>query len=168
MNADTGKSRKAIARCCSAVVLLLTLFCYGAVADEQPARQNLDGSGLALEGYDPVSYHGDTPRKGQAELALQVDGATYYFIDQANRTLFNENPEKFKPAYGGWCAWAMLDGERVEVDPESFKIIEGRTYLFYNGFWGDTLKKWNQRAEKVTDTQLVRQADGKWKDMLAR
>lgn len=168
MKVDTRKTSNPVVRSCCAVILLLAFFCYSAAADEQLVKHNIDSSGVALEGYDPVSYHSASPRKGQAGFALQVDGVTYYFVDQANQAVFSKDPEKFMPAYGGWCAWAMLDGERVEVDPGLYKIIGGRTYLFYNGFWGDTLKKWNQRAEKETDAQLTRQADSKWKDMLAR
>lgn len=152
----------------SAAVLLLVLAFHGALADENKAVYNLDGSGLALEGYDPVSYHRDSPRRGQAEFALQLDGITYHFINQTNRRTFAENPEKYRPAYGGWCAWAMLDGELVEVDPERYKRIQGRIYLFYDGFWGNTLNKWNQRAERETEDSLTQQADSNWQGLLAR
>lgn len=165
MDMYPGKTKLLVVQCFCAVVSLLPFFCHSVVAGDR--RQNLDNNGLALEGYDPVSYHSDSPRKGQPEFTLKVNGVTYYFVDQVNRTLFSENPDQFTPAYGGWCAWAMLDGERVEIDPESYKVIEGRTYLFYNGFWGNTLKKWNQRAEKETEMQLVQEADKQWKNIPA-
>jgi hypothetical protein len=56
----------------------------------------------------------------------------------------------------------MLDGEKVDVDPESFKIIEGRLYVFYDGFFGDTLKKWNARSQKEPESALVEKADNHW------
>lgn len=165
MRLYSGKIEILVVPFCFGVVLLMSFFSHNVVAGE--GELNLEKNGLALEGYDPVSYHSGGPRKGNRQFTLRVQGVIYSFVDQANMTLFSENPDQFTPAYGGWCAWAMLDGERVEIDPESFKIIEGRTYLFYNGFWGNTLKKWNHRAEKESEAQLVRQADEKWKAIAA-
>ena len=80
---------------------------------------------------------------------------------------FGVAPEKYLPAYGGWCAWAMLDGEKVDVNPERFKIIDGINYLYYDGFWGNTLKKWNKLAEKGSEAALVRQAGGHWQKIVS-
>jgi hypothetical protein len=56
----------------------------------------------------------------------------------------------------------MLDGDQVDIDPKSFKIIDGRNYFFYNGFWGDTLKKLIARVEKETEPALLKKADANW------
>lgn len=101
--------------------------------------------GLALDGYDPVSYFTGKPEEGKKEFADFYHGVTYYFSSQSNRDMFRRSPERYEPAYGGWCAYAMgASGEKVKVDPETFKIVEGRVYLFYN-FWGNnTLESWNK------------------------
>ena len=128
---------------------------------------NVTSSNLAIEGYDPVSYHNQDPQKGVPEHSHSYQGATYQFASDENLNTFKQNPEKFIPAYGGWCAWAMIDGEKVEVDPKTYKIIDNRTYLFYNSFFINTLSKWNKRAENETEAVLLQQADSHW-DQIAQ
>jgi YHS domain-containing protein len=120
----------------------------------------------ALSGYDPVSYFEGTPQKGNADLTLEQAGVVYRFASEKNRAVFQANPQRYEPAYGGWCAYAMLDGDKVGIDPETYKLIDGRLYLFYNGFWGDTLKRWNKKLAKIPEQALVGQADGEWRKIL--
>lgn len=126
------------------------------------ALLNLDQRGLAIKGYDPVSYHIDGPVKGKKEYALVHGGATYIFSSQGNMDKFLNSPETYMPAFGGWCAWAMLDGEKVAVDPQTYKIIDGVTYLFYKSFFTNTLSKWNTRAKRESESDLVKMARYKW------
>lgn len=113
--------------------------------------------GYGAAGYDVISYQTEQKaRPGKKEYKASHEGVTYLFSSAANLAAFQKEPAKYTPAYGGWCAYAMADGEEVEVDPETFKIIDGRLYLFYNGIWGNTLKKWNKdevsfksKADKV-------------------
>jgi len=113
---------------------------------------------IALDGYDPVSYSDRKPTKGKSELKYGHRGVQYLFATPQNLAKFKANPEKYEPAYGGWCAYAMGEtGEKVKVDPETYKIIEGKLYLFYN-FWGNnTLTDWNKK-EKALKTK----ADQNW------
>jgi len=126
------------------------------------AKWNLDKSSrLALNGYDPVAYFpegGSKPQAGDAKITATADGATYRFVNAANRDLFTANPTRFQPAYGGWCAWAMLDGEQVEIDPKSFIVKQDRLYLFYNGFLADTRSKWLKGDHAVESAK----ADTAW------
>ncbi len=118
--------------------------------------------GVALSGFDPVSYFsegGGKPRKGEAELTAQHEGVTYRFVDAKNKALFEGLPQRYVPAYGGWCAWAMVEGDQVEVDPESYLIEEGRLLVFYDGFFADTRKKWKKKG----GAELAPQADRSWK-----
>lgn len=124
---------------------------------------NIDKRGLALEGYDPVSYFKESsPRKGNKSITYQSEGITYRFETDANRAAFENDAAKYTPAYGGWCAWAMLEGEKVEVDPLAYRVYEGRLMLFYKGIWGDTLKQWKKKAAKDSEASLVSQADQQW------
>lgn len=120
---------------------------------------NLDKSALAIEGYDPVSYFvSGKPMEGKASITLAVDGVTYRFINTQNRDLFRAAPSKYQPQYGGWCAYAMgAKGEKVAVDPETFKILNGKLYLFYNRFFNNTLKDWNK-----DESNLKVNADKNW------
>lgn len=125
-------------------------------------KLNINDEKLALEGYDPVSYFSEMPKKGYAALQIRHQEVVYYFENEENRLTFSKTPEKYVPAYGGWCAWAMLDGDKVEVDPLSYKIINGKNHLYYNGFWGDTLEKWNEKIVKENEQDLIKLADKNW------
>lgn len=113
---------------------------------------------VALDGYDPVSYFDGSPAEGKETNNFHFKGITYYFASTSNLNKFKANPDKYEPAYGGWCAYAMGEsGEKVKVDPETFKIVDGKLFLFYN-FWGNnTLSAWNKN-EKA----LKNKADINW------
>lgn len=134
---------------------------FGQSAELRKAHFNVKKN-IALDGYDPVSYFDAKPREGNDRFRFIYKDITYLFSSQANLERFKANPEKFEPAYGGWCAYAMGEsGEKVKVDPETFKIIDGRVYLFYN-FWGNnTLESWNKDEKK-----LKPMADHNWMDIV--
>ena len=113
---------------------------------------------IAIEGYDPVSYFSGKPQEGKSNILHTHNGITYQFASQNNLLKFKSAPEKYEPAYGGWCAYAMGEtGEKVKIDPETFKIIEGKLYLFYN-FWGNnTLSDWNKEEQRLKTS-----ADKNW------
>jgi YHS domain-containing protein len=134
------------------------------LASAQPAetrkkQYNLDKSGLAIEGYDPVAYFTQGKAvEGKKDITLDYQGATYRFSTPVNREVFKNNPAKYEPQYGGWCAYAMgAKGEKVEIDPETFKIVDGKLYLFYNKFFNNTLKTWNK-----DEMHLKTNADISW------
>ncbi len=114
---------------------------------------------IALEGYDPVSYFDGKPTEGKEELKLSYEGIVYQFSSQTNLNKFKSKPSLYEPQFGGWCAYAMGEsGEKVKVDPETYKILNGRLYLFYN-FWGNnTLEEWNKNEKK-----LLESGDKNWK-----
>ena len=119
-------------------------------------------NGMALEGYDPVSYFIGKPLKGSPDISAIYNGITYRFSSEANRDVFSGSPERYLPEYGGWCAYAMgLDGERVSVDPETYKIRDGRLFLFYNSLLNNTLKKWNKN-----EGELLPKADSNWNNQV--
>jgi YHS domain-containing protein len=114
---------------------------------------------IAIQGYDPVAYFTDNQaRKGKKDIAAKFEGILYYFASVAHRDLFLKNPKNYEPQYGGWCAYAMgANGEKVEINPETFKIIDGKLFLFYNAFFNNTLKSWNKN-----EAALRRKADQNW------
>ncbi len=128
-------------------------------SSQRKAQFNLTKSGLAIEGYDPVAYFTmNKPQKGKPGFSVFYEGATFYFTNTENKELFKKNPSKYEPQYGGWCAYAMgNDGSKVEVDPETFKIVNGKLYLFYNKFFTNTLKSWNKN-----ESLLMNNANTNW------
>jgi YHS domain-containing protein len=119
---------------------------------------NLD-KGVALLGYDAVAYIKQNKAvKGSKEFASNYEGVTYYFYTAADRVEFNKNPAMYEPQYGGWCAYAMgKKGEKVSIDPGTFKIINGKLYLFYNKYFNNTLPDWNK-----DEANLKAKADANW------
>src|SRR5215218_5680832 len=103
-------------------------------------------NGLAIEGYDPVAYFKmNKAVKGKKDFAVIHQGITYYFSSTDYKNEFLKNPSAFEPLYGGWCAYAMgAKGEKVTVDPQTFKIVNNKLNLFYNSFFNNTLKLWNK------------------------
>lgn len=120
---------------------------------------NLDGN-TAIDGYDPVAYFKENKAvKGKKDLAVSHQGVIYYFSSVENKEEFKKNPSHYEPEYGGWCAYAMgAKGEKVSIDPETFKILNGKLYLFYNRFFNNTLKSWNKE-----ESTLKPAADASWK-----
>ena len=99
---------------------------------------NLNESGIALEGYDPVSYFSEQPVPGNPAIAFTYRGAIYYFASEANKSHFKADPEKYLPQYGGFCATAVSEGKTFGIDPANYNVTDGKLYLFYNGELGDT------------------------------
>lgn len=145
------------------LVLFLTLLLQNTFAQNDSSLRtkhfNLSKKGLAIEGYDPVAYFTKHKAvKGKSEYSFQYKGITYMASSAENLALLKDSPEKYEPQYGGWCAYAMgSNGEKVEIDPETFKIVNGRLFLFYNKFFNNTLNDWNKN-EKVLNTN----ADKNW------
>ena len=138
---------------------IISIASFGQNATQLRKSQfNLD-NGIAISGYDPLSYfkQGKAVR-GKKEFAVFAQGVTYYFSSVENKEEFKRNPTKYEPQYGGWCAYAMgKDGSKVDVDPETFKIIDGKLYLYYNKLFNNTLKSWNK-----DETNLKARADVNW------
>ena len=141
-------------------IMVLTLVCITAHGQQAGNRTDIYNvkKGLALEGYDPVSFFDGKPKEGTTAFKYVYKGITYQFASSVNLNKFKASPDKYEPAYGGWCAYAMGEsGEKVKVDIETYKIVGGRLYLFYN-FWGNnTLTDWNKN-----ETKLKAQADTNW------
>ncbi|MEJ1238068.1 YHS domain-containing (seleno)protein [Chryseolinea sp. T2] len=142
--------------------LIFLLMCETSYSQSksQTAQWNVDPkSHLALSGYDPVAYFKDAKAvKGQASIAAEYEGVRYQFASAAHKELFQKSPALFEPQYGGWCAYAMgAKGEKVEIDPETFKILDGKLYLFYNRFFNNTLDTWNKN-----EAELKANADKNW------
>lgn len=144
------------------VVAFLSMTTFAQNATKRSKEFNLDKK-VAIQGYDPVSYFTQKKAvKGKSNFVTTHEGVTYNFSSQANKDTFLKNPASYEPQYGGWCAFAMGDyGEKVEVNPETFKIVDGKLYLFYNAYFNNTLKSWNK-----DETNLKKKADANWKKLL--
>ena len=119
--------------------------------------------GAVAAGYDVVAYFNNKAIKGAKKIAVTYDGVKFLFSTKENKVLFNKNPKKYIPQYGGYCAYAMgKNGEKVSINPKTFEIRDGKLYLFYNAWGTNTLNLWTKEgAEK-----LQKRADKFWKKSL--
>lgn len=145
-------------------VVLFSMTHFAQTSTKRASEFNLEKK-LALQGYDPVAYFTQKKAvKGKATLAAQYEGVVYYFASQSNKETFVKNPSSYEPQYGGWCAYAMgSTGEKVEIDPATFKIIDGKLYLFYNAYFNNTLKSWNK-----DEAALKKKADANWNKIFGK
>jgi len=142
-------------------IMCMSLHTFG--QQEAVRKKNFNLSkGVALSGYDPVAYFTQSHAvEGDSKISAEYQGVIYYFSSEANKNSFKSNPSKYEPQYGGWCAYAMgSSGEKVEVDPGTFKIVNGKLYLFYNKYFNNTLKSWNK-----DESNLKSKADKNWSNI---
>ena len=138
------------------VALFIVSLSYATASHAQKAKTvNVDKKGLALKGYDPVAYFKDHKAvKGNAKYKLRHGAAVWYFASDEHRQAFKSNPGKYKPRYGGYCAWAMSQGKLADIDPKAWKIHAGKLYLNYNKA---IQRKWEKNMKA-----FIRDADEKW------
>ena len=123
--------------------LVFAVFVFTAalsVRAEKPV--NTTFLGVAIKGYDPVAYFTDgRPEKGDSDYACEWNVAEWRFASAAHRDLFKADPAKYAPQFGGYCAWAVGHNYTADIDPEAWKIVDGKLYLNYNK---DVQGKWSQ------------------------
>lgn len=136
-------------------LLALAIWAFSAFADI--GHYNLQ-EGVALKGYDPVSYFpegGGVPRVGT--LPVTFEGVVYRFADAENARLFGTDPAKYAPTYGGWCAYAMASGSQVDIDPMIYTLHGRRLHFFVS-----------HRAKRNFDADVMgfeTNADRYWKQI---
>lgn len=102
-------------------------------------------SDVAVEGYDVVAYFTEgEPVEGVSEHAAQWRGAEWRFASREHLQRFREDPQRYAPAYGGYCALAVAKGTTAAGDPHQWTIHNGRLYLNYDA---ETQAKWNEDRE---------------------
>ncbi len=108
------------------LIVILTLFSLTAVA--QAAGHT--NSTPAVQGYDVVSYQAEKrPVRGNGHFTAVHDGETYIFSSQENLETFKTDPERYVPAYGGYCAYGVSVGKKFVGDPEVWRVVDNRLYL---------------------------------------
>lgn len=118
-------------------------------------------SDVALEGYDAVEYFTQgAPVKGKKSHRFEWKQATWLFSSEANRDLFASNPQSYAPQYGGYCSNQMSLGNLSDIDPEVWRIIDNKLYLF--GHDAGRIR-WKQKTE-----QRISDADNHWDEFLSR
>lgn len=133
-----------------AVSILSVSFAHAGAINEE--------KGIAIRGFDPVAYFTrGKPAAGLAKFKARHGGATYRFATAAHRDSFVARPERFLPAYGGFCAYGTSQGYKAAIHPAAFTIVEGRLYLNFNE---EIRKKWSEDVPGH-----IEKADQNWPDV---
>ena len=135
-------------------VLVLFLTCF-ATAGYAKNTINTDRGGLAIGGYVPVAYFTmDRAMEGSEEFVYEYLGSEWRFINADHRDLFKEDPLKYIPQYGGYCASAVpKGGGHSMINPRVWRMVDGKLYLFYGE---------KQRTGWSPDDPAVADADAAW------
>ncbi|MFC4268025.1 YHS domain-containing (seleno)protein [Polaribacter marinivivus] len=141
--------------------LILLLFLSQALFSQQIDYNTKKG--FVAEGYDVVSYFTKkAPLKGNKKYEATFENAKFRFATQEHLNLFKENPKKYIPQYGGYCAYAVAAKKtKMYIDADAYEIRDGKLYLFYSSWLGSKLKDWQTEDTK----KLQEKADKNWQEI---
>lgn len=112
------------------LVVLGTQSVAAGLSGQPPIFATSDG---AIAGYDPVAYFTvDESVRGKKEFHYRWMEADWFFANEQHLRLFREQPEKYAPQYGGYCAYAMSKGQYASTDPRAWTIYEAKLYLNFS------------------------------------
>ena len=150
-----------------AAVVLMGIAATLAVAQQtsqeifQARRADFAANVLAVSGFDTVAYHTQQSAvPGNANFRVSWKGAEWHFASQANRDLFAQDPDRYAPQYGGWCAFAVAQGIRSASDPRLWDVANGRLYL--NQSTG-TQESWRR-----DQAGMISRGDQNWQRLVAQ
>jgi YHS domain-containing protein len=154
-------------RLSTSIITLLAGVLLSAAANAAPAINTLKGGlfgghgDVAILGYDPVAYFVDSkPEAGLDQYSFRWMGATWKFATADHLNLFKASPEKYAPQYGGYCAYGVAKDNLVSIEPDRWKVLNGKLYLNYDA---GIQKKW-----LVDPTGFIKTADGKFSTLLKK
>ena len=120
--------------------------------------QNSEAGEVAIDGYDTVAYFTlKKATKGNDKYIYQWNGKTWHFSSPRHREMFVASPEKYAPQFNGFCANGLSDGHAVAANPENWRIIDGKLYLFFSEYgrdqWAGDVKPLIENAKKTLSDQ---------------
>jgi YHS domain-containing protein len=135
-----------------AISIIGLLFSFSLLA-QQPEIFSTDAGAIA--GYDPVAFFKEGKAvPGKKELTTSWNGADWHFSSSENLTLFEREPAKYAPQYGGYCAYGTAAGHKSPTLAETWTIVNDKLYFNYNP---KVKKLWNENQKALIET-----ADNNW------
>lgn len=141
----------------TACIIFLSLVFRVGYGQNEPEIFQVDG--IAIAGFDPVAFFvEEMPRKADGVISYSWKGAEWWFTSEDNKELFQENPSKYIPQFGGYCAWGMREGYKADTNPKkAWTLFDGKLYLNYDK---GTMKGWLPEKE-----ESIRIASDNWSKM---
>lgn len=132
-----------------------------AAGDGPRVLVNVDDKGVALKGYDPVAYFTDNKAvKGDSRFRSGYHGGIYHFASAEHKAMFDAEPMRYEPQFGGYCGYAASINKVSDIGPEWFEILDGRLVLQHNA------KAWRLWHEDVAGNLI--KADNNWPGLVQR
>lgn len=129
------------------------MLCFGNVLAQEP--EIYQKNGLAIAGYDAVAFFTESkPTRGLGAHSFLWKGATWTFSSDSNLAKFRDDPQKYAPQYGGYCAYGMSNGYKAPTQAETWTIIDSKLYFNYNKQVKETWSK--------DPSGYIRKADVNW------
>lgn len=119
----------------------------------------VDENGVAVNGYDPVSYFSGAPAPGDPAIMSIVDGAEYRFATLENKAAFDAEPAAYQPQFGGYCAYGVAEGGKYRTDPSTGTVVNGKLYFNKDK---NVQRLWNDDRDA-----LIMKADAAWYSTVA-
>jgi len=147
-------------------VLLLMVIMATSLFAQAGGKYYTNEDNVAINGYDVVAYFTQAEGvRGNSKHTAKHDGADFWFATEQHKNLFVSNPDMYLPQFGGYCAFAIAKhNAKVSSDPGTFKIVDGKLYLFFNDYYKgtpmNTMIPWNGNEAKMRIT-----ANENWKKM---
>lgn len=143
-------------------LVLCLCYSFGLQAQDKRAH-DIDNSNIALQGYSPVSYLDlGLAQRGVKEFKSEYDKVLYYFTSKEQKAAFDQNPEKYLPAYGGFCAFGIYAGAKFRPDPNKFIVKNGNYFLFLYNLELDAQQLWLMENDHEA---LEAKADQNWESL---
>jgi YHS domain-containing protein len=143
--------------------LIIALMLFSALSTIATAKDllNLDSKGVAIQGYDPVAFFTDNrPVKGNPQFQSEYRAAKYYFVSAEHKAIFDKEPAKYEPQFGGYCAYGASQGHKAHVKIEAWQIVNGRLLMQYDL---DVKNRFNKDQEGN-----LRKADQNWPGLVEK
>jgi len=147
----------------SLLSILFVLFVTSSVLAQDKKAYNIDNSNIALQGYSPVSYLDfGLAQKGDKDFKSKYEDIVYYFTSAEQKAKFDQNPQKYLPQFGGYCAFGVYAGAKFRVDPNKFIVKDGKYFLFLYNIELDAQQLW---LNENNHNGLVKKANDNWKKL---
>lgn len=140
------------------IFVLSALVCLLLSSCENKQPKIFADPSAAINGYDPVAYFTDQkPVKGNPEFSYKWKDAKWIFSSQQHLELFEKDPEKYAPQYGGYCAYGCSKGKKATTDPNAWTIVDGKLYLNHSA---DVKDLWMKEQK-----ERIEMADKNWPEI---
>ncbi|WP_299184764.1 YHS domain-containing (seleno)protein [uncultured Aquimarina sp.] len=141
-------------------LVIITLILTANLSAQDKKANNVDNSNIALQGYSPVSYLDlGLAQRGNKQYKSEHQKIIYYFTSLDQKQTFDNNPAKYLPQYGGFCAFGSYAGAKFRVDPTKFIVKDSKYYLFLNNVELDAKQLW---LAENNHNKLKSTADKNW------